>query len=281
MSRALAFLAALLAVAGCAEPSPLPPAVPETAVQPDGSPADSLALRMVDAAGGSGRVSDEQGPDGWADVPVVGFDFARGTDEGRRLIRRHLWNRQTGQYRVDWTAGDTTLVAFFDVGAFDTEQPAGTVYADGEMLPQSAAAPYLQGAYEGYINDTYWWLAPTKLFDGGVTRGLAPERDTDSTRVLTLAFDGVGLTPGDRYWLTADRLTGRLLGWQFLLQGADEPGPYIAWTGTVAVDTPIGPLPVATRREVDGAVRLYTDEVWAPPTVPPAAFTDPAWARAE
>lgn len=278
--RALACLAALAWI-GCAEPSPLPPADPTTAIEPDWSPADSLALRMVAAAGGNGRVSPKQEPNGWADVPVIGFDFARGTDEGRRLIRRHLWDRQTGQYRVDWTAGDTTLVAFFDVDAFDTEQPAGTVYADGEMLPQSEAAPKLQQAYSGYINDTYWWLAPAKLFDPGVTRGLAPDSSTDSTRVLTLAFDGVGLTPGDRYWLTADRTTGRMLGWQFHLEGNDAPGPFIAWTHYIAVDTPNGPLPVATRREIGGAVRLYTDEVWAPPTVPPAAFTDPAWARAE
>ena len=278
--RPFALLAALAWV-GCAEPSPLPPADPSTAIDPEWTAADTLAFQIADAAGGMGSISPKQGFRGWPDVPVVGFDFARGTDEGRRLIRRHLWNRETGDYRVDWTAGDTTLVAFFDLDDFDTEKPAGTVYADGEMLPQSVAARYLQSAYEGYINDTYWWLAPIKLFDDGVTRGLAPEQDTDSTRVLTLAFDGVGLTPGDRYWLTADRVTGRLLGWQFHLQGADAPGPYIAWTGTVAVDTPGGPLPVATRREIDGVVRLYTDQIWAPPTVPPAAFTDPAWARAE
>jgi hypothetical protein len=279
--RLLASLIAL-AVAGCAEPEPAVLAdVPEPVVSAE-TPADSLALQMVRAAGGDGRAADEQEPNGWPDVPVIGFDFARGGDEGRRLIRRHLWNQRTGEYRVDWTAGDTALVAFFDVDAFDAAKPAGTVYADGEMLPQSEAAPYLQSAYTGYINDTYWWLAPIKLFDPGVTRGLAPERDTDSARVLTLAFDdGTGLTPGDRYWLTADRATGRMLGWQFHLEGAEEPGPYIAWTGTVAVDTPNGPLPVATRREIGGAVRLYTDGFWAPPTVPEAAFTDPAWARAE
>ena len=280
MSRALPLLLAL-AWTGCAEPAPLPPADPGTAVIAEWSPADSLALRMVDAAGGAGTVSPKQIPSGWADVPVLGFDFARGTDAGRSLIRRHLWNRQSGEYRVDWMAGDTALVAFFNAGAFDPETPVGTVYAGGEMLPQSAAAPRLQTAYEGYINDTYWLLAPTKLFDAGVTRGLAPDSTTDSTRVLTLAFDGVGLTPGDRYWLTADRLTGRMLGWQFQLQGNDAPGPFIAWTGTIAVDTPNGPLPVATRREIGGVVRLYTDEVWAPPSVPPAAFSDPSWARSE
>ena len=280
MSRA--FLLALIAVfAGCAEPAPLPPADPATAMQTEWSPADSLALLLLDAAGGGGSASPKQGPGGWADVPVLGFDFARGSEDGRQLIRRHLWNRQKGQYRVDWMAGDTALVAFFDVNAFDPEMPAGTVYAGGEMLPQSVAAPHLASAYEGYINDTYWLLAPTKLFDPGVTRGLAPDLSTDSTRVLTLSFDGVGLTPGDRYWLTADRATGQLLGWQFHLQGADEPGPFIAWTNYVAVDTPDGPLPVATRREIGGAVRLYTDQVWAPPTVPPAAFSDPGWARAE
>ena len=282
MNRAVLFVSLIVMLVGCAEPAPLPPADPETAMQPDWTAADSLALLMVGAAGGSGSVSPKQGPGGWADVPVVGFEFAGSGDEGRRLIRRHLWNQETGQYRVDWTAGDTALVAFFDVQTFDPDKPAGTVYADGEMLPQSEAAPRLQTAYEGYINDTYWWLAPAKLFDPGVTRGLAPDLSTDSTRVLTLAFDdGTGLTPGDRYWLTADRATGQMLGWQFHLQGADAPGPFVAWTHHVAVDTPDGPLPVATRREIGGAVRLYTDAFWAPPSVPEAAFTDPNWSRSE
>lgn len=212
----------------------------------------------------------------WSRVPYVRFDFHSGTpgDTARpRPPRRHLWDRRGGAYRLEQTRGDTVFVVLFNVN-----DRRGRAYANGAMLPDSAQQrQWRERAYETFINDTYWLLAPTKLFDAGVTRAYAADSSSAATDVLNLSFGAVGLTPGDRYWLYVDRATGRLDAWRFFLQDSEGPGPKIAKAGWKEITTPFGTARIPEQNVFEGTGRiLYTDHVGLPTDVNQGHFTVPS-----
>jgi hypothetical protein len=262
----LALLPFVVLLAACREAdAPAPAALPDA---PPAGPllhdaADSLAARIVEGAGGLAA---------WAALPALRFDFAVASDTGEVSRRHHLWDRRTGRYRLEWTAGDSLLVALFSVERVADDVPEGAVYLDGVPLDSAAARAYLGRSYGRFINDTYWLLAPLKVFDPGVRRGLAPDSADAATDVLTLAFDDVGLTPGDRYWLRADRTTGRLVGWTYALESGGA-GTY-RWEDARELPTPAGPLRLATRKAAPDGLRAILTPV-APAETDDAAFTDP------
>lgn len=237
--RPLAFALVLaLAACGVREPEPLPPTGP-----PIETAADSLAWRIVQAAGGLGA---------WDALDTLRFDFVveRGGEEVFR--RKLLWDRAADRARVEWPVGaDSVAVAMLDVAGSSPEQALGEAWVNG-AAPDSAGA-YLADAYGALMNDTYWLLAPLKLFDDGVNRALAPDSADATTDVLLVTFDGVGHTPGDRYWLRADR-AGRLRSWTYELESGRKG--HHQWTDYHTLETPAGPLRLAQRKAGrGGAIR--------------------------
>jgi len=88
-----------------------------------------------------------------------------------------------------------------------------------------AAKVLLDGAYEAWINDTYWLLMPYKMKDPGVHLKYAGEetRQGQEYDLVELSFEEVGLTPGDRYWAHINRSTHLMDRWSYILQD-DPPG---------------------------------------------------------
>lgn len=231
--------------------------------------ADTLAFRAASFAG----------QEAWERTPYLAFRFGRAETEADSASspasRRHLWNRTTGDYRVDIPRRDTLYTVFLDVTPPTGAERSGTAYRDGKLLSGEEAMQWLDSAHGMFVNDTYWLLAPFKLFDPGVTRGLDPSEDTATEKALTLTFDGVGRTPGDRYWLYVDRQSGRVTGWKFHLQSQPEAGARIDRLGYRTFETPNGTLRIATRHET-GDRDLYSDALSLPESVDADAFTDPA-----
>jgi hypothetical protein len=260
-------LLAPLLLAACLAPDEPPARVAQAATfaPPLETLADTLAFRAAAYAG----------HEAWQHVPYVAFRFGRAgeadTSAAGPAARRHLWNRTTGDYRIDVPRGDTLYTALFNVRTRE-----GQVYRDGEPLSAERNAEWLESAHGMFINDTYWLLAPLKLFDDGVIRDRDASEDTDAEQALTLAFDGVGRTPGDRYWLYVDRTTGRVNAWRFHLQGQSEPGPRIERIGYQPFETPSGTVRLATRHDT-GPADLFTDGLRLPTEVDERAFTDPSF----
>ncbi|QXD13750.1 hypothetical protein GQ464_009710 [Rhodocaloribacter litoris] len=254
----LVVVPALLA-AGCG------PSRPEAGVErpPLETYADSVAMRVYEAMGG---------PEAWARLRYLGFEFAFQPEGGeRRPGRKHFWDRHTGAYRLEWTpGGDTTYVALFDVDTRD-----GTVYRNGAPVDSAEAHRLLQTAYRSFINDTYWLLMPVKLFDPGVNRLHVPDSSDAGTDVLRLTFGPVGLTPGDTYWVYVDRASGLVRHWAFVLQGREnQPPAHWDWAGYETFETPAGTIRLATRK-VGAAGTLLTDRITLPERPPEGIFTDP------
>lgn len=159
------------------------------------------------------------GEEAWDHVGLLSFQFA-----GRRS---HHWDRSSGRHRVEGETqeGESYLV----IHHLDTRQ--GRVWLDGAEIHGDRAAELLENAYGAWVNDTYWLLMPLKLTDPGVVLTYEGTEVFDGATydVLGLAFEGVGLTPGDRYWAYIHRGTGLMDRWAYRLQSQPEDAEPTVW----------------------------------------------------
>lgn len=259
LSRALLTAVCLLAVGCASEPDPVPAPEPEPYAVPLANRADSVAFRLVEAAGGF---------EAWNALPVLRFDFGFERDGQQQVAARHYWDKHRDRYRVEWPGGqDSTYVAIFSAWP-DSAQ----VYVNGALLDGDAGAAARETARSRTINDTYWLLAPLKVFDDGVTRTFVPDSSTATTDVIKLSFSDVGITPGDQYWLSVDRESGQLRRWTFVLQ--DNPTPRsFTWTAYHQLTGPAGPVLLSTRKERPGGA-ILTDQLRALAETDEELFTD-------
>lgn len=264
------FLAGSLLWTGCASESDTEgnAVAPTDTIEPT-TRADSVAYRLLQA----------HGADAWATAPYLRFDFGFESPDGQQTIARHLWNRNTGEYRIEWSSGpDSSYVALVNVRDAENQQPAGTVYLNGTELTGAAGKKAQREAYGRFINDTYWLLSPLKVFDPGVNRTYLPDSSTAEHDVIHLTFGDVGLTPKDEYWLYVSTETGQLDRWAYHLQGMPEKAPpqFFDWTGYTELKAPEGAVHLATRKEAMGADRaLLTNNMALPSTPPDGAFSNP------
>lgn len=241
---------------------------PTDTISPE-TKADSVALRMLRA----------HGADAWASAPYLRFNFGIESPRGSQVVARHLWNRETGEYRVEWSGGpDTSYVAIVNVREVEDELPPGTVYRNGTELSGSASQQARKQAYGRFVNDTYWLLAPLKVYDPGVNRSYLADSSTAEHHVIHLSFGDVGMTPGDEYWLYVSKETGRLERWAYHLQSmADDTAPrHFEWRGYRDMSAPDGQVRLATRKGMVGAEQaILTDRLALPDSAADGAFSNP------
>jgi hypothetical protein len=191
--------------------------------------------------------------------------------DGRTLrTRRHLWDRYTGQYVLETPDGQSgdALTVYFNVN-----DKTGKAFNAGELLTGSDAAEAIENAYAAFINDTYWLIAHVKLEDPGVNVSVETDDAAENGKshsVLHLTFDGVGLTPGDQYWLYVDS-TGRVTRWRFLLQSGQE-GDF-EWKDER--DCGMGLRFATNKVSADGTFRIHFPDATFTRSVPPGAFDPP------
>lgn len=224
------------------------------------SAADSLAMRVIDAFGGM---------DTWQSIPYMQFDFAA-QSPNRSSRRRHLWDRNTGRYRVEYAINqDSSAVVLFNVHSKE-----GTAYINGNPVDEETSSQMVARAHRLFINDTYWLMAPTKLFDDGVNRSIEDTTLVDA-QMLALSFDSVGYTPGDQYWLTIDNSTGRVAKWEYELEGSNGNRGSWAWEDYRTYETPAGDVVMANaKRSGASETVIMTDNIAFPAAVDDAYFTD-------
>ena len=144
-------------------------------------------------------------------------------------MRSHYWDRWKGRYRVDGVDEGAPYSVYFDVNT-----RAGSAYVGGKKVDDAAKQKkWLDDAYGAFINDSYWLLAPFKVFDPGVTLSDAGQDkgpNGEACDVLKVTFGNVGLTPKDMYWLYVDRASHLLVEWKYVLKGEDKPPTAFAWS---------------------------------------------------
>ncbi|MFT5143464.1 MAG: hypothetical protein ACI80V_002708 [Rhodothermales bacterium] len=249
-------LCLFLLLVGCApsEPdvAPVESTLPELT-----SRADSLAMRALEASGGEMALRS---------IPYLAFNFGS-APRGRR----HLWDRMSGDYRLEYSRGDTAVVVLFN-----TQTREGAAYRDGALAADSEAL--VTRAYGAFINDSYWLMMPVKMLDPGVTRALVPDSSSAEFEVVKLSFDNVGLTPGDTYYVYVDRETGMVRRWHYVLQSGSQNR--CDWAEYQELAGPRGAVKLSSRKDCTRS-QLMTDGLATPATVPEGAFTDPSPMTAE
>ena len=161
----------------------------------------------------------------WDETRYIAFDFF-----GRR---RHVWDKWTGNVRIEGTERETQAPY---VILMNVRSGEGTVWIDGaEATDPARRAEMLEGGRSAWINDTYWLVMPYKLEDPGVSLvalGPRPMSDGREADVLELTFREVGDTPENKYHVYVARDSGLVEQWDFFATAGDaKPRFRIPWRG--------------------------------------------------
>ena len=144
-------------------------------------------------------------------------------------FRNLLWDKQTGDVRIE-VPRDSAIYAI------NVQDNTGKVRLKGQEVTQpDSLAKYVQRGKEIWINDSYWLFMPFKLKDSGVTLTYAGE-DTliggGTAEVLELRFEGVGVTPQNKYEVFVDPEDHLVKQWAFYPEAAmDTPRFVLPWNG--------------------------------------------------
>jgi hypothetical protein len=240
-SRRSALLTILLIAAAAAFSACTPAPTADPKVR-----AEQIAGQVMDALGGQRA---------WDALPGLRWSFGVSQNDTIRSERRHSWNKQTGQHRVEGVnrAGQK-FVIFHAVG--DTTQ--GRAWVDGVAIEGDSLHKLVKRAEALWINDTYWMLMPYKLRDPGVTLTWAGDTTIDQHTFdrLALSFANVGMTPGDQYWVWVDRLDRRVKRWDMVLEGDVPPPATYTWEDWAQTDGLW--FPASHRKD---ATNIFTNKV--------------------
>jgi len=231
---------------------------PRLALAADSDPrAVAVAERVMLALGGEAA---------WNATRYLRFDFA--VDRGGKTVmqRAHAWDKWTGRYRVEGKDKDGRDV----VVAMNLNTKEGSATVGGAPLAGTELAKALETGYAWWVNDAYWLLMPYKMRDPGVVLTLAG-RETKGglwDKVL-LTFEGVGLTPKDRYWVYVNAKTGLVDKWEFVLKGEKTPPVPFEWKGWRGY----GAIQLADdRTNPKDGTRIHFPVLEVPATLPDQAF---------
>ncbi len=210
---------------------------------------DSLAIAIADQV-----MEAMGGRKAWDEARYFQWDFFG--------ARRHLWNKKTGDIRIE--TKDTAVFITNIEGGPGQYSNRGTTLEPNDSLQERAI--------NMWINDAYWLFMPFKLKDSGVTLRYIREDTTElgePAHVLGLSFREVGVTPDNRYEVFVDKKSNLVTQWRFFRNFNDDaPGFTTLWGGYATY----GGLLLGGDRG-----QRQISEIAVPDSIPDIAFTDHTW----
>lgn len=185
--------------------------------------ATALADAVVAAAGG----------DHWPQVKTLDFTFNVAQGDKVLLSAAHHWDVWKNTDAVTWKGKSATV-----------------------NLNEKNDAGDAKEAYARWVNDSYWLLAPLKLRDRGTTLTAQDEQTVEGEKLLGLqvAFEKIGLTPGDHYNFYIDPKTHLVRRWDYMPSSAKKiPATWENYQN-------FGGLQLATEHKM-GDKRIYFTDV--------------------
>ncbi len=203
------------------------------------------------------------GQDTWQETRYIHFDYLR-----RGRTSAHTWDKLLHRYRRENTDGEgRTHVTMVDLNTKE-----GSAYVDGQALEGEELEKQLAGVARAWHGANYWALMPLKLLDSGVILGYDGEETIDGQAYdrIHLAFDNVGVTPDDQFWIFVNRTTHLIDKWRFQLgAGAEGEFRWKAWQEH-------GGLKIATIRErMDGSTEIALERIVVTNDLPESVFSSP------
>lgn len=166
------------------------------------------------------------GKKSWQESRFLTFIFAPQVN-GKTLIRRiHLWDRQTGNYRFETKTSKKSLLVLFNVNS-----QKGKSFINGKVLSDSLSTIEIKKAYNFFLKDSYWLLAPLKLEDPGIKVSLEGSEDIEGNPfdVLYVTTEKDSQGPGGQYWFYVNPVDGRIRRCKILREGKNDSEIY-DWT---------------------------------------------------
>ena len=174
---------------------------------------DMLAMLLADKV-----MQAMGGRHAWDNTRFLSWNFF-----GRR---DHLWDKKTGDIRIEVPADNLTIL-------MNIHSKEGSIYKEDQIMADSTDY-YLERGYSWWVNDAYWLVMPYKLKDTGVTLKYIREDTTLSgTRsdVIQLTFENTGLTPQNIYEVWVDADSKLVTQWSYYQDAsAAEPRFILEWT---------------------------------------------------
>lgn len=102
---------------------------------------------------------------------------------------RYLWDKQNGEVRIEWNNYQVLL----DLNNYQNS----TVFEKEIELVGNSKNDLIEKAVSYFNNDSFWLVAPFKVFDKGTRRSLV--KLEDGTNGLLVSYISGGTTPGDSY----------------------------------------------------------------------------------
>lgn len=157
----------------------------------------------------------------WDETGTISWNFL-----GRRTL---TWNKPSNTVSID-IPNDSMKIDL------DMNDMSGEVYRKGILETNAdTIQKYLRSGKNIWINDSYWLVMPFKLKDSGVTLTYAGKDTTgDGTKSdkLTLTFEGVGVTPNNKYEVLVGEESKLVEEWRFYTNATDTvPRFTTPWTG--------------------------------------------------
>jgi len=140
----------------------------------DGAEADALANSMMIALNKPAFDS----------IPLLGFTFFRGKNH-------YLWDKKRERAIISW--GENKVV-------IDLKSQEFASFVNDSKVEGDAAQKLKDKAWAIWCNDSFWLMAPYKVFDPGTKRSVV-QTEGGKTGLL-IDYSSGGVTPGDSYlWI--------------------------------------------------------------------------------
>ncbi len=137
-----------------------------------GPRAEALAQKMLNAIN----------YEAYQNTRFLEWSFAGGS-------HRYKWDKANGKVEVNWNNRTVML----NLG----DSSKSSVYKNGELIPSTENKDIVAKAQDFFNNDSFWLVAPFKVFDKGVERSIIIMEN--GSQGLLVSYSKGGTTPGDTY----------------------------------------------------------------------------------
>lgn len=123
---------------------------------------------------------------------AVNHDRYQNTDFLQWTFRNknhYIWNKTNNTVKVEFNENKVHL----DLNDFKKSRV---------LTPLNSSKKIIKKALDNFNNDSFWLVAPHKLFDKGTTRKLVTLKDNSTGLLIT--YSSGGTTPGDSYLWKVD-----------------------------------------------------------------------------
>jgi len=145
-------------------------------------------------------------------IPYLSFEFFRGG-------HKYLWDKLNEKVIIEW--GENKVI-------MDLNSISGLSFVNGKKQEGKAHQALIDKAWSYWCNDSFWMIAPFKVFDPGTKRSIV--NIEEGAHGLMIEYSSGGVTPGDSYlWILDENHIPT--GWKMWTKILPVKGAYNSWEG--------------------------------------------------